>query len=442
MNKFLFISLWVIGIQCIGYSSEEENNLNWNLSTYKDLKRLQDVVGAKEERPTLGSTIQQDFYNFSDAFPVDEENSIYAKVVTLPTQNFFNLENHFLSQQYIVASPEGQRKSQDFFKGNQVVPQDTIFGFLFYRLDQKSTRIRLDLPCISRIGASKRGIETKHDELARCLRMSAIYTFITGHHCLLLNSFSRTHVHGGVLDPVHGATDLLLASQVLKDSYAQISYFGTSWGGIGVHLAHIDFYIKNILNQEKVRPLADHYSTINYMPVFQHAYEEHVNVPFVNIHGDRDGICDYEITKAYCELHGLDIVTFEDMGHNFHMFNEDEGQKQNIGCVPFEEVGIKFNEKLTREDADNFINRLSEKPEDVFQLKLMSARSLSSISNKKKDDLFSWLNLITYFSSIKKKNITYGNVESSYEISLSITKILYENGKENIDPSQGFNTYR
>jgi hypothetical protein len=163
------------------------------------------------------------------------------------------------------------------------------------------------------------------------------------------------------------------------------------------------------------------------MPVFQHGHEDHVDVPFVKVHGTDDDMCAFEITKNYCEEKEFEIFTFEGYGHNFHMFDKCEGEKLNQSCTPFDEVGIKFRKELSPEFAAEFIESFHKEGDGFFSGYFLEEDThLEPVNDPDSGNLLSWMDLLRRLGKLSKKNIPYGSVESSYDHSFVITHYLWQ----------------
>jgi hypothetical protein len=180
MRQVLFLVLYLLTNQA-GYASSFEEELeyigkplHWELDTYRTLKKLPELDPKNSDIVSLENLMDTPFNEWEGLYPVhtvDSFNNICMILISLPTKNLFNLENHFFTQHYLAANEETRKKFDSLFKMLGIPKEDSIFGYYFFKKDHDSQQIRLDLPCISRV--SKK--ETKHNEVARCLRTSAMY---------------------------------------------------------------------------------------------------------------------------------------------------------------------------------------------------------------------------------------------------------------------------
>ncbi len=358
-------TLFILSFLAAQFSFASE--LTWDLKTYKN------ISGTGDNPQNIPSVSLQDFISRfqssrNDHFCIDGNNKIYVARVSVDTRNFDDGIFHPFSRFLLAGKIKDEYLERIYNVQNRKTPENdpeipyktSINGYIFYKKGVKGTCMRIDLPCISKTGAKV----TPHDELARCLRTSAMHTFLSGNLCLLLDSFSRPKLPTS-FDPLCGAFDLLSAAYILKkaDPHLTLSSFGTSWGGIAVHMAHVlplaqDLWhlIDDIHAGSKgfENPFI-HYATINYIPLYQYEGEDHIKAPFLNIHGSDDDMlpsfaaCQYANAKA-AEGKSFKTVLVPGHKHNFFMFDDWEGAKMNLAFPLYEEILMQFKEQLFVEE--------------------------------------------------------------------------------------------
>lgn len=374
--------------------------LRWDLDSYKQ------IIDSAQ---TIEAPLLDQYLNNAGAyepFLLDDKNSIYVQPVTLGTVNSFPLD--LLPMTVADLSSDTLWPLRDMKKQFRVDHNAQVIAYLIYKDSINITQVNIALPCICN--------NQQHDEFARCLRTSAMYTYITGAVSLLINSFSRNDMPKGVLCPTNGAADVLHATNILRQHYSDISALGTSWGGIGTWLASSDFIQKAMGMSEETSP--SKFYTIGAIPIFRFKGDRH-NGRVINIHGSNDYICEYHTAVSIMRKSNATVITVPRQGHNFHMFDTGEGFKKAMGCVPFEKVTMSVvnNQNDATDIAKTDMN-------EILSTGLYSEKRVTLDDGNQE---MTWIEFMDYFAQANKnQNIPYGHTISSYDTTEKVIKAFLE----------------